>query len=78
MRCQHARARSHITPARSRELRRLYMVKSIKGVKEAAVSKGMGRFDFLDDIQSLRPDIYFVNDDASKLDERMKVSVTRL
>ena len=54
------------------------MVKSIKGVKEAAVSKGMGRFDFLDDIQALRPDIYFVNDDASKLDERMKVSLTRL
>jgi len=55
------------------EQERLYMVKSIKGVKDAKVSQGMGRFDFLDDIKDLRPDIYFVNDDASKLEERTKL-----
>lgn len=49
------------------------MVKAVKGVKDGAVSKGMGRFDFLDDIKTLRPDIYFVNDDAGKLDERIKM-----
>jgi len=55
------------------EHERLYMVKSIKGVKDAKVSQGMGRFDFLDDIKDLRPDVYFVNDDASKLEERTKL-----
>merc|ERR1711988_358206 len=52
---------------------RLYMVQNVKGVKEAHVSSGMGRFDFLTDIQELKPDIYFVNDDASKLEERTKL-----
>jgi len=55
------------------ESERVYMCRSVKGVKDAAVSKGTGRFDFLDDIKTLRPDIYFVNEDAGKLDERIKM-----
>ena len=32
-----------------------------------------GRFDFVADAKLIRPDIYFVCDDASKLDERMSL-----
>ena len=52
---------------------RLFMVKSIKGVYDAALSAGTGRFDFVQDAKLIQPDIYFVNDDASKLDERMSL-----
>lgn len=52
---------------------RVFMVKNIVGVKDAAISAGMGRFDFVEDAKQLKPDIYFVNDDASKLDERMSL-----
>lgn len=52
---------------------RLFMAKNIVGVKDAAISAGMGRFDFVEDAKRIKPDIYFVNDDASKLDERMSL-----
>lgn len=52
---------------------RLFMVKHIKGVHDAALSCGTGRFDFVEDAKVLKPDIYFVNDDASKLEERMSL-----
>jgi hypothetical protein len=31
------------------------------------------RFDFVEDAKELKPDIYFVNDDAEKLEERMSL-----
>lgn len=52
---------------------RLFMVKNIVGVKDAAISAGTGRFDFVEDAKLLKPDIYFVNDDASRLEERMSL-----
>ena len=52
---------------------RVFMAQSVKGVKDAAVSAGMGRFDFVEDAKLIKPDIYFVNDDASKLEERMSL-----
>jgi len=52
---------------------RLFMVRQIKGVHNAALSVGSGRFDFVEDAKELRPDIYFVNDDASQLEERMSL-----
>lgn len=49
---------------------RLFMVRSIACVHDAALSAGTGRFDFVEDARRLKPDVYFVNDDASKLEER--------
>ena len=46
---------------------RLYMVKSLKTVKDAWINKGSGLLDFLFEIQSLRPDIFFVNADGHTL-----------
>ena len=39
---------------------RLYMVKALKTVKDAWINKGSGLLDFLDEIESLHPDIFFV------------------
>jgi len=52
---------------------RVFMVKHVVGVKDAAVSVGKGRFDFVEDAKEIKPDIYFVNEDASKLEERMSL-----
>jgi len=46
------------------EEERLYMVKSIKFVKDAWINKGSGVMDYLDEIKSLKPDILFVNEDG--------------
>lgn len=43
---------------------RLYMVKSLKTVKEAWINRGGGLLDFLDEIKELKPDIFFVNADG--------------
>lgn len=43
---------------------RLYMVKSLKVVKDAWINQGSGLLDFLDEIQKLKPDIFFVNVDG--------------
>lgn len=43
---------------------RLYMVKSLKAVKDAWVNQGSGIIDFLDEIKALKPDIFFVNTDG--------------
>ena len=46
---------------------RLYMVKALRTVKDAWINKGSGLLDFLDEIESLRPDIFFVNADGHTL-----------
>jgi cytidyltransferase-like protein len=46
------------------EEERLYMVKSIKYVKDAWVNKGSGIIDYLDELRALKPDILFVNEDG--------------
>lgn len=43
---------------------RLYMVKSLKVVKDAWINKGSGLLDFLDEFKALNPDIFFVNADG--------------
>ncbi len=43
---------------------RLYMVKALKVVKDAWINSGNGLLDFLDEFQSLKPDIFFVNADG--------------
>lgn len=43
---------------------RLYMVNSLKFVKEAWVNRGGGLLDFIEELQVLKPDIFFVNTDG--------------
>lgn len=43
---------------------RLYMVKSIRYVKDAWINSGSGIMDFDREIRELRPDIFFVNTDG--------------
>ncbi|MDU1903752.1 MAG: adenylyltransferase/cytidyltransferase family protein [Dysgonomonas sp.] len=46
------------------EQERLYMVKSLKSVKDAWINQGGGIIDFLEEIKELKPDIFFVNTDG--------------
>ena len=46
------------------ELERLYMVKSIRYVKEAWINSGSGIMDFEKEVRELKPDIFFVNSDG--------------
>lgn len=46
------------------EEERLYMVKSIRYVKDAFVNRGNGIMDFAEDVKELKPDIFFVNTDG--------------
>jgi cytidyltransferase-like protein len=43
---------------------RLYMVKSLRTVKDAWINRGGGLLDFLGEIKELQPDIFFVNADG--------------
>jgi cytidyltransferase-like protein len=54
------------------ERERLYMVKSIKYVRDAWVNSGSGLLDFLPELKQLQPDIFFVNSDGhSSLKEKV-------
>jgi cytidyltransferase-like protein len=43
---------------------RLYMVRSLKAVKDAWINSGSGILDFVSEIEALKPDIFFVNSDG--------------
>ena len=43
---------------------RLYMVKALKVVKDAWINTGGGLLDFLEELKTLNPDIFFVNTDG--------------
>ena len=49
---------------------RLYMVKSIRYVKDAWINSGMGKLDFVKEVEALKPDIFFVNEDGVSDDKR--------
>jgi cytidyltransferase-like protein len=49
---------------------RLYMVKSIKFVKDAWINSGSGLIDFEKEIRELKPDIFFVNEDGFTPDKQ--------
>jgi cytidyltransferase-like protein len=54
------------------EQERLYMVKALKPVKDAWINSGNGLIDFMEEIQQLNPDIFFVNSDGhSNLKEQL-------
>ena len=42
---------------------RLYMVSSLKSVKQAWINSGSGLLDFENELRTLKPDIFFVNAD---------------
>jgi cytidyltransferase-like protein len=49
---------------------RLYMVKSIRFVKEAWINSGSGLLDFEKEIRDLNPDLFFVNEDGFTPDKQ--------
>ncbi len=46
------------------ETERLYMVKSIRYVKDAFINPGSGMMDFVETVDMVRPDIFVVNEDG--------------
>ena len=52
------------------ERERLFMVKSIRYVKDAFINRGHGIMDFIPTVEELRPDIFVVNEDGSNEDKR--------
>ena len=57
------------TPVNSED-ERLFMIKSVRGVKDAFVAQGSGMLDFLEEFSSLKPDIFIVNEDGSTPDKQ--------
>lgn len=52
-------------PANNEE-ERLIIIKSIRYVKDAFISKGMGELDFADDLQRIKPSLFIVNEDGDR------------
>jgi len=46
------------------ERERLYMIRSLRYVRDAWINKGSGLLDFEEELRILRPDIFFVNEDG--------------
>jgi len=52
------------------ELERLYMIRSLRFVKDAWINKGSGLLDFEEELRELLPDIFFVNEDGYTPDKQ--------
>ena len=52
------------------EQERLFMVKSIKYVKDAFINQGSGVMDFIPTVEALKPDVFVVNADGSNDEKR--------
>ena len=52
------------------EEERLYMVQAIRHVKWAVVCSGMGMLDWEADLDTVKPDIFFVNEDGDRPGKR--------
>lgn len=52
------------------EQERLFMVKSIRYVKDAFINAGHGIMDFVPTVEALRPDVFVVNEDGSTDEKR--------
>jgi cytidyltransferase-like protein len=48
---------------------RLYMLEALSCVHDVSINKGSGIIDFLDDMKSLRPDVFIVNEDGHTPDK---------
>ena len=53
----------------NKEQERLFMVKSLKAVKDAFINSGNGYIDFEKEIKQIEPDIFFVNEDGASPDK---------
>lgn len=51
-------------PTANGEQERLYMVKAVRYVKDAWINSGMGKMDFVKEVEALKPDFFFVNHDG--------------
>lgn len=49
---------------------RLYMIKSLKYVKNAFINNGYGEIDFIYELKFLKPDVLFVNDDGDTKEKK--------
>jgi cytidyltransferase-like protein len=52
------------------ERERLYMIKSLRVVRDAWINKGSGLIDFEEELRELKPDIFFVNEDGYTPDKK--------
>jgi cytidyltransferase-like protein len=52
------------------EIERLYMVKSVSFVSDAFISQGSGMLDWLEEFNTLKPDIFIVNEDGNTPDKQ--------
>ncbi len=52
------------------EAERRYMVQSIRYVKQAVITKGMGWMDAAPNVAEIRPDLYIVNEDGDRPEKR--------
>lgn len=52
------------------EQERLFMVKSIRYVKDACINAGSGVMDFVPTVEALKPDVFVVNEDGSSEEKR--------
>ncbi len=52
------------------ERERLYMIRSLKYVKDAWINKGSGLLDFEEELRELRPEIFFINEDGYTPDKK--------
>ena len=60
-------------PTLYNELERLYMVSALKYVHLAFIAQGSGKLDFLNELNEIKPDIFFVNSDGDTAEKRKVV-----
>ncbi len=58
------------TPPVNSQDERLYMVKAIRCVQDAFISRGSGLLDFAPELEHLKPDIFVVNEDGHTADKQ--------
>lgn len=58
------------------ERERLFMVKSIRYVKDAVINSGVGVIDFLPELDKIKPDVFVVNEDGSS-EEKKRICLER-
>ncbi len=57
-------------PPVNTESERLFMVQSVSWVKEAFISQGSGILDFVEELKTIKPDIFIVNEEGNTPDKR--------
>ena len=57
-------------PPINNEEERLYMIQSLRFVKQAFISRGSGMLDFMQVFEEVKPDIFVVNEDGNLLSKR--------